>query len=85
MGELVRTCALDHGKRRAQQNLDVHPRGPGPCVSQVKANHLVKCHTTASADLPESRDSWFCFEHPPAVPEVVGFEFVWNWRTRTHP
>ena len=82
-GGVIRlVCAVTENNcsRRAPKDLHVCPRGPVARVLQVQANHVIEFHLTASAHLPESRDPGLGLEQSSAMPDVIGLDFIRNWR-----
>ena len=73
---LAGAVTRDNRFRRLQQDLQVKQEGTLTYVAKIEPHHLVELYPTASVHLPKPGDSWLGFEDAPAMPGVVGFDFV---------
>src|ERR1043165_5011502 len=70
-GKVLRSAAsAEHGRNRAQEDLEVEGRRPVVDVLQVELHPAVEVDLVAAADLPEARQARL-HRQPPAVPPVV--------------
>src|SRR5262249_61042669 len=49
---------------------------PRPRILQIEAYHLIKSRPAPPFDLPKPGNAWLDFQHPAAMPQIVGLVFV---------
>src|SRR5580704_4751224 len=81
---LIRTVAREYRAGSLKQDLHVQHRGPHSRVLQIKSYHLVKSSLAPAAHLPQACNTGPGFEQAPAVPNIVGLDFVWDRRPRSY-
>jgi hypothetical protein len=74
----MRTIARNNGRRSPKKNLQIKPEGPATGVPQIQTNHLIKLDSTTPFDLPQSRNPRLDSQYTTPMPNVVGFEFVYQ-------
>src|SRR5580704_17934026 len=80
----MRTIARDNGRRGANENLYIQPEGPRTGILQIQTNHVIKMGSTTPFHLPQSRNPGLGFQYAALMPDVVGFELVFQRGTWAH-
>src|SRR5215831_9430503 len=83
-GSLLSACAKNNRGGGTQQNRDIHPGRPVACVLEIQADHIVELYRAAAVYLPQTGDSRLRFQQTAAMPDVIFFDFVLDWRTRSN-
>src|SRR6516164_9816702 len=81
---LVGSITCDNCKRSSQKDLEIQPKRPGLRISQVESDHVVEACTTPAIHLPQTCHARLQFEYTTAMPVIVHFELIRNWRAGTH-